>query len=188
MIDDPEIPERYKETWKRLHKVGFKNPKPKKTYVPVKISVKKRYYRPLIGVKEDYRNYVRDYTPSQARMAKKVFDSSFSIVILGLVLLVLGRFLFGSYNAESFDPSTVLPSLLEGFANSSWSTEYLMFTLRNFSAIEGWAISSSGILQALKTIVAIIGYAGNFLMLLSALLLNAAQVIFLIFKLLFVPL
>ena len=115
----------------------------------------------------------------------KMIGGAISLVVPLLVAVFICRMLFTNVSAD-VNINTLFLDILQRFGSETFSTQYLMWTLGNFSEISAWVTDSSGILEALKTIVSIFGHIGNFVLLLTALLLQALRFIGFLFSMLFV--
>lgn len=115
---------------------------------------------------------------------KSIIGGTVSVLILLVVLIACGRYLFGG---DKVRVDTLLPSILDTFSSESFASDLIMNALKNFSSIKTWTQSSSDILQGIKTIVSFFGYIGNFVYLFFACLVNAFKLIMLIFSLIFIP-
>lgn len=113
----------------------------------------------------------------------RFINGAIGLVVPLLVLVFICRMLFSNGQANVSVDSLFL-DVLQRFSTQNWNVDYLMWTISNFSEISAWTTDTSGILEALKTIVSIFGYIGNIVLLIIALIIQAGAVITFMFSVL----
>lgn len=103
-------------------------------------------------------------------------------IVAFIIFVVVLRVIFSGGTYEII-PETIFLELLEMFGNQSWATQNLLECLSEFSKVWKWANDDSGILEALKSLIAIFGTIGVLVKLIFALLGCALQFIRFVFSL-----
>ena len=135
---------------------------------------------------------LQEHATRTLRAKENLYDSRGDIAMgaLGMVVplvvaVFLARMIFSNGNAV-INVNTLFMDILNRFGSESWNSEMLMQAIENFTNLSKWTNDTSDILEALKTIAAVVVGAGNFVYLLVALLMQALNVIFFIFDMLFI--